>query len=252
MYKDINKKIVATIEARMSASRLPGKMLLPLAGKPTLQRLIERIKQSKYVDEIIVATTVNQADKAIADLAEKLQVKYWRGSEEDVLSRVLDAARHFGGDIIVEITGDCPLIYGSLIDKGIEEFFNHNVDYVSNVIRRSYPDGYDIQVFPVSVLEQVDKLTQNPIDRVHVSYYIYNHPQRFKLHNWESEKENHWPDLRVTLDELKDYELLNKIFENLLPINEFFTVNQVINYLKNNPKLLEINKDVRTKKAEEK
>lgn len=250
MYTGNNKKIVVTVEARMTSSRLPGKVLLPLAGKPALERLVERIRTSAYIDEIVIATTTNHADDPIVSLAKRLQVTYFRGSENDVLSRVLLAAQSVQGDIIVEITGDCPLVNGELIDRGVEEFFSHNVDYASNTIKRSYPDGFDVQVFSVAVLAEVAKLTKDPIDRIHVSLYLYSHPERFTLHGWlPKEREHFWPDLRVTLDEKTDYELLNIIFERLLPVDKDFSVSDVITFLRDNPQLLAINKHVKTKKT---
>ncbi len=251
MIKERNKKIIATIEARMTSTRLPGKVLLPLAGKPALERLIERLRRSEYLNEIVVATTINKADNPIVELADKLRVKHFRGSEEDVLGRVLGAARSVDADIIAEVTGDCPLVDWRLIDKGIEEFFSRKADYASNLINPSFPIGFDVQVFPTAVLAEVDELTHDPIDRTHVSYYIYNHPEKYKLHNWQADASCHWPDLRVTLDEKEDYELLNIIFEKLLPRNEDFSASDVIIFLKNNPKLLEINKNVRQKDAQE-
>lgn len=251
MYKDNKEKIVATIEARMTSSRLPGKVLLPLSGKPALERMIERLKRSKYVDEIVVATTINSADEPIIELAKKLKVEYWRGSEYDVLTRVLEAAESVKADIIVELTGDCPLIDPTLVDKVIEEFFTREVDYVSNSIPPCYPLGFEVQIFPVSVLKEVSRLTNDPIDRVHVSYYIYNHPEKFKVHNWPIDSECYMPDLRVTLDEKEDYELLEIIFKRLLPINQNFSVLDVINLFKKEPKLVEINKHVRQKEVHE-
>lgn len=250
MYTGVNKKIVATVEARMTSSRLPGKVLLPLAGKPALERLLERIRTSAYVDEIVVATTTNCTDDPIISLAKSMNITCFRGSEHDVLSRVLLAAQSVQGDVIVEITGDCPLINGELIDRGIEEFFSHNVDYASNTLKRSYPDGFAVQVFPVAVLARVAELTQDPIDRVHVSLYIYSHPEKFTLHGWlPTEHEHVWPDLRVTLDEKSDHELLSIIFEKLFPVNKNFGVSEVISYLKDNPSLLTINKHVKKKKT---
>lgn len=251
MYLDNKKKIVATIEARMTSTRLPGKVLMPLAGKPALERLIERLKRSKFVDEIVVATTINKSDDLIVKLAGRLGVKYFRGSELDVLRRVLMAAQSVKGDIIVEITGDCPLVDWRLVDRGIEEFFRKKADYASNLLKPSYPIGFDVQVFPVDVLAEVDKLTNDPVDRVHVSYYIYNHPEKYKLHSWEADKKAYWPNLRLTLDEKEDFELLNIIFKELLPEKEDFTVYDVVNLLKNKPELLKINKHVKQKKAEE-
>ena len=251
MYKDSNKKIVATIEARMTSSRLPGKVLLPLAGKPALERLIERLKRSKYVDEIVIATTTNIADDPIIELAKKIEVKYYRGSEYDVLSRVLKAAKSADADIIVEITGDCPLVDWRLIDRGVTELFDRHIDYSANNITFSYPDGFDVRVFPVHILEKVNQLTDDPIDRVHVSYYIYTHPEKFKIYNWVAPKEHQWPDIRLTLDEQADYQLLSNIFENLFNKNKDFSVGDVIDLLKNKPELLEINKYVKAKNPQE-
>lgn len=249
MYQ--GKKIVATIEARMTSSRLHGKVLLPLAGKPALERMIERLKRCRYLDAIVVATTVNVADEPIIALAKKLEVDYFRGSELDVLGRVLGAAQAVNADIICEVTGDCPALDHEFIDKGIEQFFRHGVDYFSNIAPATFPIGFDVQVFPTNVLAEVDKITHDPLDRTHVSCYIYNNPERFRIYNWTAEGEYYWPELRITLDEKDDYKLLNIIFEKLLPVNEDFTALDVIRLLRREPQLLEINKHVRQKDIKE-
>ena len=167
------------------------------------------------------------------------------------MGRVLAAAEANKAEIIVEVTGDCPLVDHRLIDRGIEEFFNRKIDYASNIIPVTFPIGFDVQVFPTKVLAEVARLTTDPVDRVHVSYYIYNHPEQYRLYNWSAEGEYYWPELRVTLDEKADYELLKIIFERLLPINEDFTALEVIKFLRANPKLLDINKHVRQKEIDE-
>lgn len=245
------KKIVATIEVRMASSRLPGKVLLPLAGKPTLERLVERMRGSRYIDAIVIATTVNQTDEPIAALAERLGVHCYRGSEKDVLGRVLGAAFSVQGEIIVEITGDCPLVDGRLIDRAVEEFFKFGVHYASNCLTQSYPLGFEVQVFPTDILAEVDRLTQDPIDRLHVSYYIYMHPERYISANWTAETECFAPDFRLTLDEAEDYKLLDIVFKELVPKNPNFSAADVITYLRSHPELLEINKNVRQKHAQE-
>lgn len=249
MYKNSDKKIVSTIEARMTSTRLPGKVLLPLAGVPALGRMAERVKKAKYLDEIVIATTINKADEPIVELAKKLGVKSWRGSEEDVLGRVLGAAQSVKADIIVELTGDCPLMDPGLINRGIEEFFSGQYDCAANVIRRSFPDGFDVQVFPTILLAKIDKITNDPLDREHVSYYIYRNEGKYKINHWVSEKKYFWPELRVTLDEKNDYILLDKIFKKLLPIKKDFNYIDIIEFLRKNPKLLEINKDVKAKQV---
>lgn len=246
-----SQKIVATIEARMTSSRLPGKVLLPLAGKPALERLIERLQRSQYVDEIVVATTVNAGDDSIAALAEKLGVRSHRGSEEDVLKRVLEAAQSAGADVIVEITGDCPLVDWRLVDRGVKELFDKKLDFSANNIVPTYPDGFDVRVFPLSVLKKIDALTNDPIDRVHVSYYMNTHSQDFRIHNWNAEPEDYLPEGRVTLDEKTDYDLLNTIFETLLPLNNDFSASDVIRLLKTRPELFAMNQHVKAKTPEQ-
>lgn len=251
MYQNNSKKIVATIEARMTSSRLPGKVLLPLLGVPALEHQIRRVKKSKYVDEIVIATTINAADEPLVALAKKLGVGCYRGSEMDVLDRVLKSAQSVNADIIVELTGDCPATDPHLVDRAIEEFYAAGVDYASNTITSTYPNGFDVQVFPVSVLAQVAELTKDPVDRVHVSYYIYNHPEKFKLFNWVAPADAHGPELRVTLDEESDYELITRIFEALYPTNENFTASDVVQWLYAHPEVIAINKNVRQKEAYE-
>jgi spore coat polysaccharide biosynthesis protein SpsF len=232
----------------MTSKRLPGKVMLPLAGKPALERMIERVRRAKSVEEVVVATTVNPDDDVIEELANRMGVKVHRGSEDDVLARVLEAAKSVGAELIVELTADCPLMDWRLIDRGVDEFLKSGADYASNTIRRCYPDGFDVQVFPVSVLERVSGLTQDPIDRVHVSLYIYHHPETFKLHHWDPDAADLlWPELRVTLDERADYELLDRVFSALLGTKEDFDAHDVVAYLRAHPEIASLNKYVRTK-----
>jgi len=251
MYKNNNQKIVAIIEARMNSSRLPGKVLLDLAGSPSLKWLIIRLKKSEYVDEIVLATTVNEGDDILEAEAKRLEVSVFRGSEEDVMSRVLGAAIKFRAHIIVSITGDCPLVDHKIVDRGIEEFYKNDVDYVSNVLELSYPIGFDVQVYPRDILEDAARRTDDPIDRVHVTLFIYSHPELYKLHNFSATKSESWPGLRLTLDEQADYKLLNEIFEKLLPINYDFSAKDVVDLLRSNPYLVTINKSVRKKEIHE-
>lgn len=251
MYRNDKRKIIASIEARMTSSRLPGKVLLPILGKPALARMVERVKKSKYIDSIIIATTINTQDDPIVKLAQEMGVNYYRGSENDVLGRVLEGARSIKADIIVELTGDCPFADPALIDRGIEEFFSREVDYASNTIEPTFPNGFDVQVFPTDILARVDKETNDPIDRVHVSYYIYMHPEKFRVYNWVADENNSGADLRVTLDETADYELIQKIFESLSQINENFSASDVVQFLRKSPDLVEINKYVRQKDVNE-
>lgn len=246
-----NKKVCATIEARMTSKRLPGKVLLPLAGEPALLRLVERIKPSRYVDEIVVATTTNKTDDPIVKLCEKHDIKYFRGSEDDVLKRVLDAAESVHAHFIIEITGDCPLLDYRHINELCVEYEKNKFDYIANNTVRSYPDGFDVQLFPVEVLRRVDKLTNDPIDRVHVSYYIYTHPETFACKNILAQGKMNWPELAVTLDEREDYQLINQIFEQLYYKNPNFSAEDVVDLLRSDTNLVSINSHIKRKSAQE-
>jgi len=242
-----NLKIISTIEARMGATRLPGKVLLPVLGRPALELLIERLKRARRVDEIIVATTVNKNDEPIVKLCERLGVPFYRGSEGDVLSRVLEAAKSIGGDIIVEITGDCPLIDPEIVDQCIDLFFSGEYDYVSNILKRTYPRGLVVQVFPTAILEKAASLTKDPMDHEHVSLYIYNHPEIFRLKNVYAPSELHWPELALTLDTPEDYKLIKEVFERLYVKNPNFLTKDVIELFLRNPELAEINSHIQRK-----
>lgn len=241
------KKIVATIEARMTSTRLPGKVLMPLAGKSTLERIIERLRCSKYIDDVIVATTTNTPDDAIIALCEKLDCHYWRGSEDDVLLRVLEATQSQKADIIVEICGDDPLIDWRHADRLIELFFEGEYDYVSNSLNKTFPIGFDVQVFPVSVLDEVNRISKDEYDHEHVSLYIYNHPEKYKLGELKAEGKMKRRDIRLTLDTKEDYILLNTIFERLIPENPDFSAEDVVDLFNREPALADINKEIQQK-----
>jgi len=237
-------KIISTIEARMTSSRLPGKVLKEILGKPALELLIERLKAVKEIEEIVVATTVNKTDDIIEALCRRLKVRCFRGSENDVLSRVLQAAQSVKADIIVEITGDCPLADPDLIRTCLKTFLEGDYDYLSNgSLKRTFPDGLDVQVFPVKVLQEVSTLTHDPSDREHVSHYIYTHPERYKLKNYEADKELHWPELAITLDTPEDLILITRIFEALYPKDRLFSAYDIVRFLRANPELTSVNKD---------
>lgn len=208
-------RIVATIEARMTSSRLPGKVLADLAGAPVLAVMIERLRRVPELDAIVIATTDNASDDPVEALARQLQVDVWRGSEDDVLQRVLDAAVQHGADTIVELTGDCPLIDPAIVSKVVRRYRASGADYVSNTLRRSYPIGMDTQVFSTPVLADAAGRTSDPADREHVSLYIYRHPELYALDNVRAPAAETRPDLRLTLDTAEDLRVLRAVHEAL-------------------------------------
>lgn len=241
------KKIVATIEARMASTRLPGKIMLPFVGKPDLEMMIERLKRSKTLDDIVVATTMNKQDDVIVNLCRSLKIPFYRGSEEDVLGRLTAAAASVNADIIVETTSDCPVIDWRHVDHLVSLFFSGNYDYVSNIIVRSFPIGFDTQVFPFSVLQKVENIAKEHTYREHPSFYIYTHPMEFRLKNWKARGKMFWPDLRVTLDTKEDYQLLCEVFGHFYPENPDFSANDVVDFLRLHPEVVAINAQVKKK-----
>lgn len=241
------KKIVATIEARYASTRLPGKTLLKICGKPTLELIIERLRRSKFINEIVVATTVNPDCGPIEELSRRLEVGCFRGSEEDVLDRVLKAAKAYNADVIVEFCGDETLIDPELADKVIAHYLNNDFDYVSNILNRRYPRGLDTQVFATKVLEEVSRLTNDPADRENVSLYIYEHPERYKLGSVDAPEELNYPDWRWTLDTEDDFSFIKTVYEALYPKKKNFDSYDILDYLNKNPHLVDINRHIKQK-----
>ncbi len=241
-------RIVATIEARMGSSRLPGKVLLKARNIPMLEHLIDRLNKVKLIEEVVVATTINTKDDQIVEFCHNKGVKSYRGSEDDVMGRVIGAAKFCSADLIVEITADCPIIDPNIIEQIINIYLANNVDYVSNCKIRSYPDGMDTQVFSLGVLENSYKMTDNYIDREHVTLHIRNNPDLFSSINVVAPPEIYNPELGLTLDEKDDYLLIKNIIENLYDKNKYFTCLDIINYLNQNKSLLLINNNVQRKK----
>jgi len=243
MKKKIGK-IVATVECRMTSSRLPGKVLLEASGKPMLEILVERLRRVKHLDAIVLATTTNATDDPIETLATKLGIYCFRGSEEDVLKRVLDATRSVSGDIIVEITGDCPLLDPEICSQVIDLYLLNDCDYASNIDPVSFPIGMDTQVFSVQLLEVADREGTALEDREHVSWFIRKQPARFRKLHLPAPPELHWPELEVTLDEAPDYELIKHIYEHFHETNRIFFCYDIVRYLRENPALIKINQAV--------
>jgi spore coat polysaccharide biosynthesis protein SpsF len=237
-------RIVATIEARMTSSRLPGKVLMTAGGVPMLEHLVTRLKAVASIQTIVLATTVNKADDPLIEFSKQENINYYRGSEDDVMLRVIEAAESVNADIIVEITGDCPIIDPKIVEKTIQMFLAHSADYVSNAHIRSYPDGMDTQVFKLETLKHSISMTDDPLDHEHVTLHIRNHPEIFSHVHLVAPPELHWPELGLTLDEPDDYKLLIKIIEYFEPSNPLFSCLDVINLLRQNPEWLAINKSV--------
>ena|SRR3989338_1102702 len=237
-------KIVATIEARMTSTRLPGKVLLPVMGKPMLSYLISRLQMVPSIDEIVLATTTNVADESLVDFANMAGIRYYRGSEENVLSRVIAAAEMAQADVIVEITGDCPLIDPDIVEQTIRMFKAHHAVYVSNDGIPTYPMGMNVQVYTLAILKKSAQMTNDPLDQEHVTRHIRHHPEIFPSVCLVAPPSLHWPELGLTLDELADYQLLKLIMEHFGNKNRLFSCFDIIRLLREKPHWVEINSAV--------
>jgi spore coat polysaccharide biosynthesis protein SpsF len=242
-------KILLIVQVRMTSTRLPGKVLLPLAGEPMLTRLIERLRRVQRADGIVIATTTNATDDPIAALCDTLGVPCHRGSEHDVLSRYADAARLHGADAVVRITSDCPLIDPALIDQVIAVYAEGDSDYVSNMLPPTWPYGMAVEVFIAAALQQAHTEATQPAEREHVTPFIYWHPERYRLRNVASpvDLSHH----RWTVDTPEDYELVRRLFETLHPINPEFTQADILTLLDAHPDWMTLNQHVQQKPATE-
>jgi spore coat polysaccharide biosynthesis protein SpsF len=242
-------KIVATIEARMTSSRLPGKVLLPVNGRPMLSYLVQRLRQAESIEEIVLATTTNPTDDILIGFAKQNNISFFRGSEQDVMLRVIGASESANADVIVEITGDCPIIDPFIVEQAIRMYRKNPCDYLGNSIVRSYPDGMDTQVFSLDALRRSASMTNDPLDHEHVTLHIKNHPELFRIIHLVAPPNEHWPELGLTLDEMDDYELLRKIIEHFGNTHPFFTCREVVSLLKESPEWVAINRHVKRKGA---
>lgn len=230
-------KTVAIIQARMGSSRLPGKMMLPLGGRETITRVTERVMNAETIDEVVVATTTKKPDSLLADYARDIGASVYRGSESDVLKRMVTAALEYEADVVCRIAGDCPVVSPEIVDYAIPLLEQENVDYVSNKLERTFPFGLDVEVFTRESFVQIERIANRPKDREHVTVYYREHPEKFSLYNFTSkeifEKDQYInrTDIELVLDEPDDYILLNTLFHELQTRNQ--DVRSIIEYVDN-------------------
>lgn len=238
-------RTVAIIQARMGSTRLPGKILEPLAGKAVLQRVIERVGASGAFDEIVVATTVRSIDDVAADHAARYGATVVRGDEDDVLSRYGLAAEASRADAIMRITADCPLIDPEVLAAMVDRFSAGDADLVSNCVHRSFPRGLDAELFSRAALDTMLAEAVTAPQREHVTPFLYAHPERFHIvsHEWPEDLS----DYRLTLDTPEDFELLDHIF-NATPDPDAIRLAEVVALLQAHPDWCSINAHIEQKK----
>lgn len=233
-------KVVAIVQARMGSTRLPNKVMKPLMGVPMIELLLERLSKSNQIDQIVLATSSDPKNAPLVEHVERLGYACIRGSETDVLDRFLAAARQVQADVVVRITGDCPLIDAALVDQTIERFNTGNVDYLSNTSPATYPDGLDTEVFSMQALERAGRETQDTFDHEHVTPYL-RRPGLFKTDSLTHEED--LSGLRWTVDEPADFEVVSKVFQHFAP-NIHFPWTEVLALQRKNPNIFAANHNI--------
>lgn len=248
------KSIISIIQAHMSSTRLPHKIVLDLCGQPALYRMIERVRQSKMLDNIVIATSTETCDDIVVELCKEWGVHTFRGSDSDVLSRYWGAAQEFPADVYVRMTSDCPLMVSDVVDKTVSFFLENNFRYVSNSIdsgnferKSNYPDGIGCEVFSRSLLQEAAQNATEPYEHEHVTPYMY----------WKQDSIGALPgneDLsmfRITLDTKEDYEVISRVYDALYQPGNTFNLDDIIRYLEAHPEVVAINDHVIQKKTME-
>jgi spore coat polysaccharide biosynthesis protein SpsF len=244
----MKERIIAIIQARMSSTRLPGKVLLDLGGRPVLERMIERVKKAKTLAETVVATTTDPSDDPIVDLCRRIGSPIFRGSLPDVLDRYYQCALQYKAEYIVRLTGDCPLIDPELIDEVVYGLFDPPIDFSCNRLPppfgRTFPIGLDVEACTFQALETAWKNAKEKHDREHVMPYLYEIPGRFQVGQLQNDED--YGDMRWTLDTPQDLELLRELIKRLDGRNDF-TWEEVLDLFLQDPNLAKINSSVQHK-----
>jgi spore coat polysaccharide biosynthesis protein SpsF len=240
----VRKSVVAVIQARMGSTRLPGKVLRDIEGQTMLARVVRRTVRAKLLDEVVVATSTSKLDDPIVEACRELEVACFRGNEEDVLDRYYHAAVAHRAEAVVRITSDCPLIDPEVTDRVIRAFFDMEPDYASNTLHRTYPRGLDTEVATIAALERAWREAAEPYQRIHVTPYLYQHPEHFILLpviGQEDLSAGRW-----CVDTPDDLELVRAIYGRLGP-DDTFSWRDVCRLLKEEPLLAELNRGVEQK-----
>ena len=235
-------KTVIVVQARTSSSRLPGKVLKPVAGAPMLQRMIERLRAIRTPAEIVVATSTDRSDDAIEALCRDIDAPVFRGHLTDCLDRHLRCAEAFGADVVVKIPSDCPLIDPAVVDRVLSAFDPAAHDYVSNLHPPSYPDGCDVEVIAMEALRAAHREATLPMEREHTTPFIWERPERFRLANvaWESGLDRSLSH-RLTVDYEEDYQLVFAVYDALWEPNRIFSLDETLSLLERRPDIFALN-----------
>ncbi len=228
---------MAVIQARMSSARLPGKVLLPLAGEPMIVRQLERTARASTLDRIVVATSTDPGDDQLADVLTGAGIEVMRGPLEDVLTRYQQAIETYRPDVVVRMTADCPLISPAIIDHVVQAFHASDADYVSNTMQPTYPDGQDVEVVTAGVLQEAAATFTDPHEREHVTLGIYRRPEHFAIENVIDPTGRDNSHLRWTVDTPEDYHFAEAVYANLYANNPAFEYDHILALLADMPEI---------------
>ncbi len=240
-----NKNIVIVTQARTGSTRLPGKIVMPLSGKPLLVRMVERIEAAKVTKTVVVATTYDNEDDKVEELCKEHGFNCFRGHPTDLLERHYKAGKEYNADIVVKIPSDVPLIDPKVIDRVINYYLENEdrYDFVSNLHPATYPDGNDVEVMPMRVLETAYNEAKLPMEREHTTPYIWENKDRFRVGNveWESGKDYSMSH-RFTIDYKEDYDFISRIYDELYESNPKFGLDDILKLLEEKPEIYDLNK----------
>lgn len=235
-------KIVAIIQARMGSSRFPGKVLKEVNGIPLLKYQFDRVEQSIFITETVIATTVKEQDSLITEFCEQNRISFYRGSEDDVLNRYYECAREYQADIVIRLTADCPLIDPGVIDDVIKIYIENDYDFVANTAPPegvTYPEGMDVEVFSLQLIERSAREAKKPSEREHVTHYFWRNPQLFSTYRIDLSKD--FSAYRLTVDYPEDFDVIEAIIYELYTKDPLFSMYDIIKFLDSNPSIVEKN-----------
>lgn len=231
--------MLCIVQARVSSTRLPGKVLKPLLGEPMIIRQVERINKCQSINSLVVATSEDDSDLPLVELLIKNNIEVFRGNLNDVLDRFYQAAVKYNAKYIVRITGDCPVIDPSIIDEVIKTHIENQNDYTSNAIEPTYPDGLDVEVINFNILEKVARIAKLPSEREHVTQYIVTRKDNYKIGQVRNDVD--YSNMRWTVDEPEDYEFIKCVYHELYQNNKNFNMDDIVSFVLNNPDKAQIN-----------
>lgn len=226
-------RTLAILQARVSSTRFPGKVLADLEGKPMIIQQFKRISRAENLDRIVVATSMDSTDDLLTEILESNGVDVVRGDLENVLARFIKVIDIYEPEIVVRLTGDCPLTSPSVIDTVVSRFHESGADYVSNTLTPTYPDGLDVEVVRAEVLRQVAASTQDPSETEHVTLGVYRKPDLYRVMNVSGEHD--LSSLRWTVDSPEDFAFVRGVYRDLYPENPDFDVAEILEYLERHP-----------------